>query len=301
MGLNESVVCRDTAQEVASEQQLTFIDLHEDVQEHIFHYCWIRELKNLSRTSSQYNKMLRKHLFHTVNVPLIHGDFFRHERKHDSRIIRSLSKRMNTWQESVVVLRGVASPLYTIPKSVYEVVSRLTALQELDLSWPFRRGFSVAGQPTSNVDDDVLRILCRGFLVQLKILNLSAAGITSGGCSYLSTLITLRKLVLSRCHNLKDDAIHHIANVTSLDALEINGIRNITDIGCSSFTKCVGIRELNISSCWGITAAGFAKVCTVTNLTALDISSVLLPPHACSTSKSSSIFFPVVPEISGLF
>ena len=229
-----------------------------DVLERILNYCPIKDVKNLALASNFFNEATKKYLFRFIRV-------FQKQLKHKQKLRKRLKKF-----EDIRVLR-IHTFAYTIPNTIYDCISKLPNLRELDLSCRFQRCYEAYhfDDPSTEVDDQGVYALCRG-LSNLRVLNLSGSRITSTGCSYLTGLPMLKKLILSYCSNVDDKAMFHVGRITTLTSLKVDRIFKITDIGISYLSNLIHLKELNMDYC-GVSDIGFVKVCLLPSLTVISI------------------------------
>jgi F-box and leucine-rich repeat protein 14 len=89
---------------------------------------------------------------------------------------------------------------------------------------------------------------------------LSCDNITDKGLEHLANLTSLERLNLWGCYNITDKDLEHLTNLTSLERINLLCCYNITDKGIEHLANLTSLKELDLAGCENITDKGLEQL-----------------------------------------
>ena len=273
---------------------IMLLKLLPELQDRVVSFCSVDDLKSLSRTCRDYNKTLKKHLYHTVRITL----------PQTTTECQKLLTRGLKFTKVVRIVRdsmGGGNDVFPSPTR--------NDCNELDLA-----------KLTSNerFDDPVFSVLCdtakllrslsvdfalltdTGFLHAQKLLRLEEmflyhiTTMTDAGLSCVATLQSLTKLHLESCPSVTNAAMCSVNKLPKLKDLGLYDME-ITDQALAYISAIFSLERLCFSECYSITDEG---ILMISNMPALKF----LRLHSCSLITDLSMYYtnnlPVLAELN---
>ena len=261
-----------------------FLHLLEELQEQAISHCHHNDLKNLSLTNKQHNRIVRKYLQRTIDIPERDTANQRLPKQlqtlHGTRILRF----NGGFIDMATQIKNLKAGQCQLSRDIYEAMSCMSGLEVLDLT-------------KVKVCDSDLFVLS-GCALKLKTLILQSSDITHEGISYLyfndrisyPTLRTLDKLVLTFCPRIDDEAMVKICSLLQLKTLHLALLKVVSDDGFSHLSMLHKLEDLQVFYC-RLGDSGFASVCGLPKLKILNIS---------GCTKISNVAFTGIYNLVGL-
>ena len=113
----------------------------------------------------------------------------------------------------------------------------------------------------SNITDKDLGLVIKKYQGRLNSLNLSKCpNITNAGLKHIATLQNLTSLNLVGCRLITDAGLTHIATLKNLTSLNLGWCKRITDAGLTHIATLKNLTSLYLAWCRQITDAGIKKL-----------------------------------------
>lgn len=252
------------------------LNFPDEIQERVFHYCSIRDLKNLSLTCSSYNNALRPSVSHSIRISAytlletsdVHYEQLLENVKHAKSIRfidNALRKKKGFYLELAIKFKKIldhSNPRVLkifcyFPRTGFNSVIKFSNLVELHIG------------PNAKIDAKILQEMYE-VLQLLQALYLRTCKIKSEELENISNLTSLRKLGVSM-NPVTDEGLKHISLVKDLKTLNLFSCTSVTDIGLSYIANLSSLVSLNIHGCFRITDAGLSSISVIPSLEGLDL------------------------------